>query len=57
MNQMYLEMRDFMSMMVLTPLAAILVNLFGFPIEATALFGMIVPMFLMQRIHSSNEEP
>lgn len=50
-------MRDFMSMMVLTPLAAILVNLFGFPIEATALFGMIVPMFLMQRIHSSNEEP
>lgn len=45
-------MRDFMSMMVMAPVAALLMNFFGLPVEATALLGMIVPMFLMQRIHS-----
>ena len=50
------EMGDFMRMMLITPLAAILINLFGLPIETTALFGMLVPMFLMQRIgHSENQ--
>mgnify|MGYP003340817763 CR=1 FL=1 len=49
------EMGAFMRMILATPIAAILINLFGLPIETTALLGMIVPMFLMQRIsHSEN---
>ena len=50
------EMGEFMKMMLATPIAAILMNLFGLPIETTALLGIIVPMFLMQRIsHSENQ--
>ena len=50
------EMGEFMKMILATPIAAILMNLFGFPIESTALLGMIVPMFLMQRISHSNNQ-
>ena len=51
------QMGEFMRMMLATPIAAILINLFGLPIETTALLGMIVPMFLMQRIsHSESQE-
>ena len=39
------EMGAFMRMILATPVAAILINLFGLPIETTALFGMLVPMF------------
>lgn len=50
------EMGEFMKMMLATPIAAILMNLFGLPIETTALLGIFVPMFLMQRIsHSENQ--
>ena len=47
-------MRDFVHMMLMSPIAALLINFLGIPVEATALLGMIVPMFLMQRI--SGEE-
>ena len=40
-------------MMLMSPAAALLMLFIGLPMEATALLGMLVPMFLMQRIHLS----
>ena len=46
-------MEHFVHMMLMSPAAALLMLFFGLPMEATALLGMLVPMFLMQRINLS----
>ena len=51
----FLEMEHFVHMMLMTPVAALLMNFFGLPMEATALLGMLVPMFLMQQINASDD--
>ena len=48
-------MEHFVHMMLMTPVAALLMNFFGLPMEATALLGMLVPMFLMQQINASDD--
>ena len=48
-------MEHFVHMMLMTPAAALLMVFAGLPMEATALLGMLVPMFLMQRINLSEE--
>ena len=48
-------MSHFVGMMLMTPVAAIVFNILGFPAETTALLGMVVPMFLMHRIGQSEQ--
>ena len=50
------DMGGFMRMMLLTPVAAVLINVLGLPVEATALLGLVVPMFLMQRVGHSEHQ-
>ena len=50
----FLEMEDFVHMMLMTPVAALLMTYFGLPLEAGALLGLLVPMFLMQQINLSD---
>ena len=47
-----IEMGTFVRMMLISPIAAVLMNLIGIPVEATALLGMLVPMFLMNRVNN-----
>ena len=46
-------MEHFVHMMLMSPAAALFMLFIGLPMEATALLGMLVPMFLMQRINLS----
>ena len=46
-------MEQFVHMMLMSPAAALLMLFIGLPMEATALLGMLVPMFLMHRINLS----
>ena len=45
-------MGTFVRMMLISPIVAVLMNLIGIPVEATALLGMLVPMFLMNRVNN-----
>ena len=52
MSFLSIEMGTFVRMMLISPIAAVLMNLIGIPVEATALLGMLVPMFLMNRVNN-----